>query len=860
MGDSTFSGSLNYSNLNTNVESVSIYVNLSYLNEYTDIDGSTNCIPKPNNFTANTRILVAEVNLKDAPNPDIDLPNLLELCDNDQTQNDIVLSFNATNGTPNPDNGVYNFIKNGVINRRESDYFSGEAIGPGEYQLFYEYLGDVQFCNQKSDTIEFTVNETPEITIDYDDGCVGEPIAFSNSINNLTTSELQGAQYIWSFGDGDRDSVSNSLKSFSNDGPYAVELQVTTADGCTGFSARSFVNISQYPIVDFSYFGACSGRLTNLKPIIINEEEISIDSVRWNVENILYTESYTDSIDIALNSSGFQPINLEVFLESGCNADTTKNIFIQPVINVYNYIEDFDDEIYQGWVSTGQIDNSLTSSWLENDTWLGKNGVWATNRNSDSYHNNESSYLESPCFILDDTQVPMLDLDIASKTDIQADGVVIEYTLDGGRTWIKLGKKDSGLGWYNAANLLGAPGSEGNNITREGWAGDFDWQKAAFQLDDVKFDANGQPVKFRLMFGSNADNPFGIDLSGFGINKFSIVERNRTMVIESFLSNVPGDNMMSESVTYLDNLLEGKEDQVIDIRYHINSPNQDPVFPYNTADFSAKRLHYGIDVAPRTVFDGYFDTDVDHPIQEENYGADVYDRRSLVSSPFNIDLNVTENPDKLDIEVRITKNITGEDIEDDLVLMVGMVQKEFELDGTMYKNVLRKFIPNAGGTTIIGDWIDEDTTREEIVNLTWMTDYYSDLNVEASYRLVAYLFRAQDIEQTKEIVQGAFYDLDNGLPAPNIITSVDDEFISGDYLLYPNPANEKLTIRVPEQFSGKAEYSIYSLHGNLVESGVIKRTNSKQINTFNFSPGMYYIQIMEEGKNTPVTKKFSIIK
>ncbi|MCX2742673.1 PKD domain-containing protein [Mangrovivirga sp. M17] len=847
-----------------------ITLKLRYSTEQTLI-GSNTCNVILNPSTKD--VVVARISLKEPSNPIISIESgENEFCKGDSQARQIQVSFgNETLGVPNEADGKFQISTNGVdFNSKNDNQIIPSSLeyGTYSYRYVYNYNGaDPNYCTQESDPISITINKTPTPSISFDEtACVNEGVEFT-STDNLSELEKSNATYQWSFGDGDDLKTSTGFKAYKERGSYPVELVVETNKGCVGVSNREVITIGAYPKLDFSYFGGCSDDTTYLNPEILNTNEFDeVASVRWYYNN--NSEEMTDVsvIETVFDTTGLKPVTFAVTTDVGCADSITKNIFIQPVFNVYNYIQDFDEENYEGWISSGQINGQLendSSSWILNDTWQGSAGVWATNLNKDTtYYNNESSYLETPCFILEPEgiQFPMLDLDIASKTDIQADGVVLEYSYDGGRTWSKLGSKDGGLGWYNAANLLGAPGTEGNNLEREGWAGDLDWQKAAFQLQTLQSDAAGEPIKFRFMFGSNADNPVGPELKGFGLNKFSIVSRNRTMVIETFLSNVKDDGEMQRSVEYLDEFLADKEESVIDIRYHINSPNEDPVFQYNPADFSAKRLHYGIDEAPRSVIDGYFGKDVDFPINENGYGEKVYDRRSLVASPFNIDLNLTEHPDKIDIEVRITKNITGEDIEDDLVLMVGMVQKQFEVDGMIYKNVLRKFIPNAGGTTIIGDWIDEDTTREEVVNLTWMTDYYNGLDIDKEYTLVAYLFRAQDIEQTKEIVQGASEDLVNGLPVPNIITGVDDELTSSDYLLYPNPANEKLTIRVPKQFSGKAEYTIYSLHGNMIESGVIEGTQNKQINTFNYSSGMYYIQIMEEGENTPVVKKFSIIK
>ncbi|MCX2743641.1 PKD domain-containing protein [Mangrovivirga sp. M17] len=825
------------------------------------VSGTSECKTKYNDgeiFDTTYPITAAFIYSRNDPVPVLSISDESPaFCKDNDTPILISNSFEGSNNGMNPDStkGMLKFrYETGDFKSFPSDEFIPSAYSAGTYAFKYFYNEnntDYRFCSQESETITLEVVPIPSAQTEFPEkACVGDEVIFTSP-----GAELEGASYLWSFGDGDSLNSKMDSRTFDRESAYSVSLKVTSKEGCIGHSDSKFINITSYPEIDFSYYGGCSGYETELVPSLLNSEillESQIDTWKWSING---EEKVQKELIHTFNSNGMDSVTLSATSEAGCETIISRNIFIQPVVDVYNYFETFDDDIYPGWVASGQVRPEDNSSWLENDQFKNKAGVWATNKNRGSYFNSESSYLESPCFILENTIFPMLDLTIASETDFQADGVILEYSLNGGENWSKVGELGTGIGWYNAKNLLGVPGTD--NATREGWTGKFDWQKASFQLDGIKFEQSqvNTPVKFRFAFGSNADNPIDDTLSGFAIDEFSIVERNRIMVIETF-TNVHS-SLYEQSNQYLNSFLAGKEDQVIDIRYHITDIQGDPVNQLNKADFSAKRLHYGIDVSPRTVFDGTFNKELNFPVFLNDFGNKTYDRRSLVSAPFNLELQKVEYVDSISLTARITKNITPEDFEGDLVLMVGLLQKSLILDGKEYKNVLRKFIPNAGGTTIERDWTAVDTV-EKVVNFTWMTDYYSDLDLGADYRFVAYLFRAQDIEQTKEIVQGAFVEVEQ-LPPPNVITGIDNSLRKDNFIIYPNPARNSIKVKMPSDIRGKVQYEIYSLGGSLIGEGEL-RALDQSIVVRNYPAGVYYMKISSEDIPNPIIRRFSLIR
>ncbi|NMM49078.1 PKD domain-containing protein [Marinigracilibium pacificum] len=813
-----------------------------------------------------TNSTVAYFYPKANPNPKINLSDLSgTFCKDNSKEIQISYSFNETNADHNPDTTAGNIkysFEGGSYKIYPSNEFIPSAFPTGSYSFKYvhnEGNKDRNFCSQESSPITLKVVPLPQASTDFPlKACVGDTVEFD--INGI---KLDEASYVWKFGDGDSLTQAKDKRTFDRESAYSVSLKVTSKEGCVNISPTGFINVTPYPEIDFSYLGGCSEYNTKVTPQLLNSEVLQvtdIDSWEWNyINKQAKTKFYKEMVPLedTFESNGMYNISLTATSNAGCETTITNRIFIQPVIEVFNYFETFNSDTYPGWISSGEIRSEVNSSWVKLPQFNSQNGVWATSENSGTYYNNEKSFLESPCFILDKTSLPMMDLTIASETDEQADGAIVEYTVDGGETWKKFGNKDAGIGWYNDKNLLGLPGSGINNLDQEGWTGIFDWQRAAYQLNDVKEEQikAAQPVKFRFAFGSNGDNPIDEQLRGFAIDKFSIVERNRMMVIETFTNVNSPDYQIAND--YLEELLDGKEDEVIDIRYHIPDIPGDPVYELNRKDFSAKRLHYGISESPRTVFDGEFNKDLNFLVDENDFGQTVYDRKSLITAPFDLELKKEEFTDSISLKAIITKNITIEDFEGDLVLMVGLVQKSLKVGDNEYKNILRKFIPNAGGITIEGDWPAADTSSVE-VDLTWKTDYYSDLELDEDYRFVAYLFRAQDIQQTKEIVQGTYVDVDQ-LPQPNIITGIDDQVAEDRILVYPNPARNSIKLKWPAAKGRGLDYEIYSINGSFVSQGRLQSAN-EAIPVAEMPVGIYYLKIVTDDMQKPVIKRFSIMR
>lgn len=74
---------------------------------------------------------------------------------------------------------------------------------------------------------------------------------------------------------------------------------------------------------------------------------------------------------------------------------------------------------------------------------------------------------------------------------------------------------------------------------------------------------------------------------------------------------------------------------------------------------------------------------------------------------------------------------------------------------------------------------------------------------------------------------------------------------------YPNPCNEFLNIRMPDYTIEDVKINIIDNLGRTVETKVVYRNTLLQINTQEFSEGIYSLRI-QSGKNV-ISGKFSVI-
>ncbi|MBS3806239.1 MAG: T9SS type A sorting domain-containing protein [Bacteroidales bacterium] len=128
------------------------------------------------------------------------------------------------------------------------------------------------------------------------------------------------------------------------------------------------------------------------------------------------------------------------------------------------------------------------------DTAASGRFVWVTD-SSFYYPNNDSTFLESPCFNFSDMKKPVFEFKMMTEFEKGKDGFALYYSIDDGVTWILVPKQDTfKWNWYNSDNIA-ALGTAGWDTTTSSWT-------RARQVLPSELEGQSQ-VKFRFLMESD---------------------------------------------------------------------------------------------------------------------------------------------------------------------------------------------------------------------------------------------------------------------------------------------------------------------------------------------------------------------
>jgi hypothetical protein len=269
----------------------------------------------------------------------------------------------------------------------------------------------------------------------------------------------------------------------------------------------------------------------------------------------------------------------------------------------------------------------------------------------------------------------------------------------------------------------------------------------------------------------------------------------------------------------------------------------------NPGDASARILFYGLTKAPYTFVDGGTRNDYasifDYSSSTGGIIAAINSneilRRSLISPLFDIKL------DSLIVSggvLTIGGEITAlEDVNiSNLTLYLAVIEKtnsKYSGAGgeTLFRNVFRKFIPDAAGISLTKTWTIG--TPVPIQDQAWIIQ--KTLN-SSDIEVVAFIQNSV----TKEVYQAASMlkpKITVGIEKPGILNNI-------DFALYPNPAKSQLTIRFGDMLNSQTDIFIYDFGGTIVRSYKAGSGETEFIiDDLGLKDGIYLIRVSSEGVN-----------
>jgi hypothetical protein len=758
-----------------------------------------------------------------------------------------------------------------------------DGLTPGVYTITYTYTNSFGAPNPVARTIRVTA--APKAIIDPKSTCVTSDVLFTES-STIPLPNPYGAtlsSWFWEFNDGT--GSTNTLQEptylFPGPGIYNVRLHVTTSEGCQRDTTQA-IRVGPRPDVDFNWSAFCNGNDTKF----VDRTDPGISTIikyTWDFgDSYSVTNDYppleqvTDDIVPSKNNGGrtdstYQnpthrydvfgqyDVTLTVETNDGCIEAFTK----QPFILSYGtpsptsgYFEDFEATAGT-WF--GVRSDTLAST--NNVSWVwgppvgsvitpapttGTNSWW-TGSNAGSFYSNEISTAIGPCINLTNIKRPMVSFDYWVDAENNRDGAVLQYSTDGGITWLTIGDDGgAGINWYNGRAIIGDPGIQ--PIGQFGWTGrDTGWKTARFNLDQID-KLERTEVIFRIAFGSDGSNaPAPLTPNGFAFDNIFIGEKKRNVLVEYFtnagISSTTNDylnNLYDEQFT----LLSKDSSDFFKIQYHIANPSLDNINQDNPVDPAARSLFYGVSQPPVGIMDGilgdYFGTDFNG--DQTKIDAVEVDRRALEDPLFDIlvtELVTTNDSIKLDVQFEYIDAVIPPTLTSPVTFHVGLV--ESNVSGNI--NVLRKLLLGSEGTTVNIPWSFGTTTAVPVKSIIDVPIGMANNNLW----VVAFV---QD-RNTKRIHQTALVKLSQKDQTTIVGVEEDPELTRArDIQIFPNPASRHLNFTSEYRLMSGYTYSIVDQRGITMLNGELQEDifSPQQVELDNLANGVYFVVISRGGR------------
>jgi hypothetical protein len=460
------------------------------------------------------------------------------------------------------------------------------------------------------------------------------------------------------------------------------------------------------------------------------------------------------------------------------------------------------------------------------------------------YYTSEQSYVESPSFDITDLKRPTVSFDYWVDTEAGADGVVMLYTVDDGKTWWRVGKINQGLAWYNTRPILGSPGKYFtiDNVDNQGWSGSQQheqnqgWKTARFALDDAlekMLKLSDKVIRFRMVFGSNTDDTPNKKFDGFAFDNFQLNNRNRLVLMEYFtnqtIANATGKDQQIKKFVSTKN-------EMISLHYHVGFPGRDEANVLNSKDPSGRSLHYGIRQAPQAVING---NTIESAEFDQDWAEKIFFHHTLIMAPFEIAINQAIHKNG---KVGFSATITAlQQFDKKIVVHAVVVDTAVNMGGELYHQVVRKMLPDASGTYLAKTWTPG---AAHTLNFNWNT---GNLPIE---RLKVIVF--VENYETREVYQAAV----NKVEVSREQTNNDTDTVTGinspisnqvtQLVGYPNPATHtiRLTLGKSAVLPAHSRWVLTNAEGKAMAKGSLASPRQHlEVDVHHLPKGVYLIKL-----------------
>ncbi|MBS1682566.1 MAG: hypothetical protein JST48_12710, partial [Bacteroidetes bacterium] len=774
-------------------------------------------------------------------------------------------------------------------------YLLTDGLASDYYAIQYDYEDPLGGQTSRIHTVHIFAAPQPKIILP-DTTCV---VGFVQLKGDTTPVATPFPTYVnrwsWQLADAGNSLMQNPSIKFPTPGPKTITLTVSTKDQFCTTDTTVLLNVGDFPKPDFGWQAICTfDKTTFVDKTNFKTGKDSVSRYDWHfgdgivisgakdstiVGNLTTDSTYSTPKHIYPGPNNYN-VTMRVYTRAGCSDSVTKTIFILPTQNTISvsatsaYTQNFNSSD-GGWkfesLNTGR---PLASSWeWEQNAPTGKyintgTGVWWTGLKNTTYDSAESSAINGPCFNLSQLNRPMISLDYWVNTPkSNNDGAALQYSTDGGGSWVNIGRPLQGINWYSPALIVSNPGNQPVGFGPYGWSGPTQakWLRGSFSLDSIPKSSRKQ-VRIRIAFAGDASKNIDDTYNGFAFDNVFVGNKTRNVLIEHFTNaTLPisrSADLYFDSLYRIQTKFRNDSSDFYDLQYHVRFPQPDVFADESNNDPSARALYFGVQTVPYSVMDGlpnFSNSDYSKINQVE------IDRRAL-SAPQLLITNKAGKMGAIDTlnskgnyssrSISISFKVAADSLINYPLLGQAVLVQDLIMDSGSpypYRNVVRKLLFGSGGI-VKNDLLQPgDTTSftKESIPI--------EISVKANDTSKFYVIAFVQNFTTKEILQSAIMRVNP--KKGKIITAIDPSVASLDDLqLYPNPASGKFNLSLPGEFPAGSIWKISDQRGiNVLGGNFIDAVRGvKTIDVSGLINGVYIVAVAAPG-TVPVYRKLIVL-
>ncbi len=751
-----------------------------------------------------------------------------------------------------PDPGAsFTFSGPGVSGNQADGYFfdpGNQEVPLEQIEIRLDYTAS-NGCALES-SVFILVGESPDVSFSLEPVCM-DPQGGMVYFENLTVPKGSVVSWEWNFGDpssGDNNSsdLENPDHFYTSPGPRTITLTATSFEGCSGQSGIDTLFVD-HPVAEFTFSSDCFADGQSIFMIAGPVSEFAdLDTMVWTIrtgEGDLLDEigkgPLDDTLEYSFPSADIFDVNLYVENETGCAGEITKSIelFSLYTVTATGYLETFDQTVNDWSVaSSDQLESwRLGEPDFRDFQPVKSDRAWYTDLPEYKEGVIEHSWVRSPCFDFSGLRNPVIGMDIMKSFEPDHGGAVLQYQESVGGPWQTLGVPGGGTNWYNKSDILYLPGGSSTGWGLETFEPDTEWLPASHPGNQL---ARKSRIKFRIAFASGGSKEIapGVYNQGFAFDNFSISESMHRRSVLEYFTNAAGE-IIQAADSMVNHFAIKHTGIVYDIHYHMNYPQEDPMYLYNPFAPSTRAFNYGIPDVPYAVLNGGVTPEYRYTLDPPDGELDdaLLIESALENPDFDLSLSVDFQADKLDGSVLVT--CMNDSVEYSVQLYVVVLESKVtaypHLNQEGFRNVVVDMIPSPTGKLLGNNWNDGSTAEYQF---EW--EYVPYVEDPEDLYLVAFV---QDRDQ------GWVLQADAAYHSP--LSGIDGyESISRSMVLYPNPARDLATVYFGEVTGPDDILEIVDISGRkIVVSGLRQGMMSVELDFSGIPEGFFMIFWKQSG-------------